>query len=321
MSAVRFLLHGTTLALACFLLLNAAISAVVALVSPRLTKRPGGASPGPWLTLRLLPAALSIAFVAVVFLPSYWKYEPREFAEGFDAALAALALLALAIIGTAIARGVSAQRCAARRTEHWLRASGALTLPGTSMPACVIDTDTDAPGMALVGVLRPRLLITRPVLDALTEEELQAGVAHELGHRRAGDNLKRLAMRAAPDLLSGTPAAHALERRWAAASEHMADRGACGSSRARCALASALVKVARLTPPASAITEPVSALVEGGDITARVQRLLEDRPSAAGSRTIRSVALAMAAAAAGLGYAPLLRLVHDVTEIVVHALP
>ena len=80
--------------------------------------------------------------------------------------------------------------------------------------------------MALVGVLRPRLLITRPVLEALTDEELSASVAHELSHWRAWDNLKRLAMRAAPDILFATSAARALERRWAAASEHAADRGA-----------------------------------------------------------------------------------------------
>ena len=80
-----------------------------------------------------------------------------------------------------------------------MRAGRPLALADTSMPAYAIDTD--APVMALVGVLRPRLLITRPVLEALTDEELRASVAHELGHWRAWDNLKRLAMRAAPDLL------------------------------------------------------------------------------------------------------------------------
>jgi Zn-dependent protease with chaperone function len=58
------------------------------------------------------------------------------------------------------------------------------------------------------------------VLEALNEEELSACVAHEIGHWRALDNLKRLAMRAAPDLLFATDA-RALER-WAAASEQVA---------------------------------------------------------------------------------------------------
>jgi hypothetical protein len=90
-----------------------------------------------------------------------------------------------------------------------MRAGRPLALADTSMQAYAIDTD--APLMALVGVLRPRLLITRPVLEALTDEELRASVAHELGHWRAWDNLKRLAMHAAPDLLSATGAARALD--------------------------------------------------------------------------------------------------------------
>src|SRR5262249_34689178 len=134
--------------------------------------------------------------------------------------------------------------------------------------------DVDTPIMALVGVLRPTLLITRGVVEALTREELRAAVAHELGHFRARDNLKRLAMRAAPDLLGMTPAAAAIETRWAWAAEHAADNRACDSEQARCALASALVKIARLTPPRTPLAQPISTLVDGGEIASRVQRLL-----------------------------------------------
>ncbi len=207
MTALPYLLHGTTLALAWFLIFNLAATAAIALLSPRLTARAGAASPGFWLALRLAPAALSLAFVATVFLPSYWRYEPREFVEGFDLSLTTLAALALVVVAAATSRGASAWRRAERRTAAWMRAGRPLTLPGTPMPAFVIDAE--APVMALVGVLRPRLLITRPVLDALTGEELGAAAAHELGHWRAFDNLKRLAMCAAPDLLFATAAARA----------------------------------------------------------------------------------------------------------------
>jgi Zn-dependent protease with chaperone function len=314
-----FLLHGTTLALAWFLVFNAAVTAAAALLSIQLARRERPASPGQWLALRLAPAVLSIAFVAIVFLPSYWRFEPREGVEGFDVTLTTLAVLAMAVMGSAVTRGVAAWRSAARRTEQWMRASRPLALAGASMPTFAVDAN--APVMALVGVLRPRLLITRPVLDALTDEELRAGVAHELGHWRAWDNLKRLAMRAAPDLWFATGTARSLERRWAAASEHAADRGAGASERERCALASALVKVARLTPPAAPIDGPISALVDGGDITARVQRLLDDSPSDVRRRSPGWLAIAIAAPALALAYAPLLRLVHAVTELVVNSLP
>lgn len=319
MTALPYLLHGTTLALAWFLIFNLAATAAIALLSPRLAARAGAASPGFWLALRLAPAALSLAFVAAVFLPSYWRYEPREFVEGFDLSLTTLAALALVVVAAATSRGASAWRRAERRTAAWMRAGRPLTLPGTPMPAFVIDAE--APVMALVGVLRPRLLITRPVLDALTGEELGAAAAHELGHWRAFDNLKRLAMCAAPDLLFATAAARVLERRWAAASEHAADRGAGDTGQSRCALASALVKVARLTPPVTSLAEPISALIDGGDITARVHHLLDDAPPAAARRAGRWLALAIPAAVLAAGYAPLLRLVHGATEILVNGLP
>jgi len=316
---LAFLVHGFTLAFAWLLLFNVTATAVVALLAARLTKRAAAASPDVWLALRLAPAGLSLAFVAFIFVPSYWQYEPREFVEGFDVSLTMLAAAALAVIATAIARGLSAWRSAGRRTEKWMRAARPMTLINTSMPAFAIDTN--APLMALVGVLRPRLLITRPVLEALTDEELNACVAHELGHWRALDNLKRLAMRAAPDLLFATSAARALEKRWVAASEQVADRSAGSSDEVRCALASALVKVARITPPVSSIAEPISALVDGGDITERVQRLLDDAPSAAASRTMRWLPIAIPAAVLALAYSPLLRIVHSVSEILVNSLP
>ena len=177
--------------------------------------------------------------------------------------------------------------------------------------------------MALAGVIRPRLIVTRGLVGALTAEELRASVAHEIGHWRALDNLKRLAMRAAPDFLFATRAASAIESRWAAAAEHAADRRACEDSDARCALASALVKVAKLTPPRTPLAEPISTLVDGGDVASRVRRLLDDPEPSVRSRPRWRLPLAAAAAAGvlALAYAPLLRLVHAATELLVNALP
>jgi Zn-dependent protease with chaperone function len=318
MNALAYAMHGATLALAWLLVFNVAASALVAITAARVTRRRQMGSAAFWLALRLFPSAASFAFVLFVFLPSYWRYEPWESVEGFDVSLTSLAVVALTIIGMAVLRGVAAWQSAKRRTDRWMRGATPLSIPGARIPAYAVDTD--APVMALVGVLRPRLLITRPVLEALTEEELNASVSHELGHWRAFDNLKRLAMRAAPDLLFPIGAARLLERRWAAASEQIADSAVGNNGRVRCALASALVKVARLTPPATSVTEPISALVDGGDITARVQRLLDEGPRTADDRSTWWLPLAPAAALA-LGYTPLLRIVHLITEILVNSLP
>jgi Peptidase family M48 len=325
---MNFLLHGATLTFASFLAINLLVSALVIVVAAR---QPRIGSPTFWFALRMLPAALAAAFAAVVFVPSYWRYEPRETAEGFDITLIACALAALMMLAAAAARGVAAWWRANRRTHLWMRTSRPIDLGtggqgppewGMNLPAFVVDAEQAV--MALVGVFRPRLLVTRGLIDALTEEELAASVAHELGHSRAWDNLKRLAMRAAPDLLTTTGAARAIERRWASAAEHDADR-MCGraSAATRCALASALVKVARLTPPEPIVAEPISTLIGGGEIASRVRVLLDDRAAAPERRRRSLVWLGAAIVAAVLAstYGPLLRSVHELTEILVRALP
>jgi len=318
MSAFLYVLRGATLALAWLLVLNAAATALVVAAARRAAAADAARSPAFWLGMRLLPATASIAFVALVFLPSYWQYEPRELGEAFDLTLTALAMASAALLVAAVTRGALAWRAASRRARAWRRVSRPLSLGGTAMPAFAVDVAT--PVMALAGLFRPRLLITRGVLDALTEEELRASVAHELGHWRALDNLKRLAMRAAPDLLWLTSAAGTIEARWASAAEHAADHRACGDSRARCALASALVKVARLTPLRTPIAEPISTLVDGGDIASRVRQLLDDAAPRARSPRRWPIAIACVAAAIAC-YGPLLRVVHVATEVLVHTLP
>jgi len=319
MSGDLYAARGLTLALAWFMTCSVASTAAVVAVAPRLLARRDRRSPALWLGLRLGPAILSLAFVAFVFLPSYWRYEPRSDAgEGFDLTLTVLAAGAAAVIALAGLRAADALWSARRRTRAWWRASRPLEIGLATIPAFAVDVQ--APIMALVGVLRPRLLITRGVLVALTADELRAAVAHELGHWRALDNLKRLAMRTAPDLLFVTSTAAAIEARWASEAEHAADRQAGADEASRCALASALVKIARLTPPRTPLAQPISTLVDGGEIASRVEHLLSHpAPGPAVSRTRLAAGVSMLVAAAA--YAPLLRLVHEATEILVRTLP
>lgn len=319
MSSPIFVLRGATLGLAWLLALNAAATALVVIVARRLVARDDHRSPASWLALRLGPAVVSVSFALFIFVPSYVTYEPRlDLGEGFDLTLTSLALAAAVMIAVAASRGATAWVAAWNRTRAWRRMSRPLTVGDETVPACAVDVD--APIMALVGVLRPRLIITRGVVEALTDEELRAGVAHELGHYRAWDNLKRLAMRAAPDVLFMMPEAAAIEARWASAAEHSADSRACRTEQARCALASALVKIARLTPPRTPLAQPISTLVDGGEIASRVQRLLSD--TSTGPAFSRRWPIAVAAALTAIAaYAPLLRAVHEATEVLVRTLP
>src|SRR5205807_9862855 len=134
-----------------------------------------------WLALRLGPAIVSVAFAALVFIPSYLAYEPRlDLGEGIDLTLTALGVAAAVMIAVTAVRGATAWIGAWNRARAWRRVSRPLTIGDDMVAAYVVDADM--PIMALVGVLRPRLLVTRGVIDALTAEELRAGVAHELGH-------------------------------------------------------------------------------------------------------------------------------------------
>lgn len=316
---MNYLIHGATLTFVWFLAINVAMSAAVAWIARRDLPSESSAF---WFAIRLLPSASALVFVAAIFMPSYWRYEPRDTTEAFDVTLTALAIVALAILGRACARGVAAWRRASGRARVWMQTARPLLLAGTRVPA--FEIEADAPIMALVGLWRPRLLITRGLVNALTPDEFSAAVAHELGHSRAWDNLKRLAMCAAPDLLHITGAARPLERRWASAAERAADRlaGDDGPA-ARCALASALVKVARLTIVEPSRSEPISTLIGGGEITFRVRRLLDDHASTPGHRRASRLwaACALALITAGAGYAPLLQAVHYATEVLVQSLP
>lgn len=319
MSVDPFLTHGITLAFVWFLGVNALACVSVAIAAPILA-RLRVESPVFWLAARLFPAVAATSFVALLFVPSYWKYEPRDFVEGFDATLTVAAAAAVALIAAGVMRGLAAWRSAARRSNDWMRYARQDRLTNASLPAFIVDASQ--PMMALVGVLRPRLLVTRGLVDALTSAELAASVAHEIGHHRALDNLKRLLMRSAPDFLSWSGTARALERRWAAAAERAADRIAAGSdAHERCTLASALVKVARLRPICVPSAEPISMLVAGGDITSRVHTLLGDAPPPRPNRMpalgwiMGGITLVPLAAS----YSPLLHAVHEATEVLVRS--
>jgi beta-lactamase regulating signal transducer with metallopeptidase domain len=148
------------------------------------------------------------------------------------------------------------------------------------MPILAYRVPSEMPLAAIVGVVRPRLFVSDQFLDALTADERQAVLEHEMGHLRSLDNLKRTAMSLAPDWLAFFSAGREIEAAWAISAEEEADDHAVGPDRARSLdLGSALLKASRLMPmrPASA-----SAFYDGAPIARRVARLLSDPPSPPG---------------------------------------
>jgi Zn-dependent protease with chaperone function len=198
-----------------------------------------------------------------------------------------------------------------------MREARPIALPASPVPAYRVHTAF--PVFSTVGMLRPRIFVATQVLDALTDDEAAAAVAHEAAHLRARDNLKRLLLRSCPDLLAAFPVSRELEESWARAAETVADaRAARGAGGAALDLASAIVKVARLAPVGTPML-PASALHDGGDVAPRVRCLLDrDRLCAIDgpSHGHGSVLLAAAMGSAALAAMPrLLPAVHHLTEL------
>ena len=269
--------------------------------------------------LRLIPAGAG-AVVGLIVIASFLNFEPR-LDENIGWMIPALGGLGAMLIAVAVWRAVQSALATRRLTRDWLSSGTPIDLPGVSVPAGVIPSTF--PVVAVVGIRRPRLVIARSVLQACTPEELAAVLAHEQGHIDRRDNLRRLVMYAAPDALSWLPRSAQLASAWRAATEEAADDDAArAGTGGRLALASALVKVARLAvgmPHQRAM--PVSTLYCGDSIDARVRRLLEpvERTDAALERhPLRTAALLTGAIALTV---LALHGVQALVELTVHTLP
>jgi Zn-dependent protease with chaperone function len=157
----------------------------------------------------------------------------------------------------------------------WKRHASPIHFEGIALPAFAVDESF--PLVAIAGWLRPRLYVSRVVLESCTPAELAAIVAHEAGHVHSGDPWRLLFVRACPDVLGLLPAGAALASRWAEAAEEAADDHAAISQARSLDLASALIRVARLAGSRTRGDLPLTALYRGGGVATRVARIL-DRP-------------------------------------------
>lgn len=230
------------------------------------------------LALRLFPWACSLLVVAGMCAPSYLLLEPAATREEVGWACLAAAFLCLA------SAALSAVRCwrAARRSLAYIRHCQMVGRPerlaGESAPVWVVEGS--APFLALAGIVRPRLIVSRPVVNALPERQLAAALRHEQAHQLSRDNFKRLLGLLAPDTFPMWRGFARLERAWSRFAEWAADDYAvAGDSQRSLSLAAALVNVARMG--ACPRTDPLitSLLADNQHLAERVERLLRDVPA------------------------------------------
>jgi beta-lactamase regulating signal transducer with metallopeptidase domain len=274
------------------------------------------------LALRLLPVTLAALVVAGLCIPSYLWLETNEATERVGLICCAMAVLGVAVWASSLMRSARAAVLALRQS----RQCKCEERPGEddfSLPVTVMNSG--AAVLALAGLVRPRVIISRRVLETLSHDEMDAALEHEKAHSKARDNLKRLVLSLTPDIFPFTPAFTRLNHGWARLIEWAADDEAtAGDSQRAVSLASALVHVARMgTAPT---VSPLASSFRGNDedLSARVDRLLGLAPIAENPpRRIRAALGVAAATMTALAIATMIRpgtflSVHRLLERLLH---
>ena len=320
-----YLLRLLCLCLAAFFVIHSVVGVAVAAgggAAVRAARRMRPRLAGRFLlALRLLPAALGLLVVAGLCVPSYLWLEPETNTEELGAGCLAAAVLSAALWTVSTARGVRAAARSAHHARGYQRLGRRFALGVSRLPVWIFDTP--APLLALVGVTRSRVVISRPVMKALSAAQLAAALRHEEAHQASRDNLKRLLLLLAPGLLPGFHGFDAIERGWARFTEWAADDDAVvGDARLSLSLAGALVRVARMGGIASASPLATSFLGDSREISARVDRLLSPVPAVPlgprNSAAVAAGAALTAGCAACMLHPATLESAHRIIEQLIH---
>lgn len=273
--------------------------------------------------LRIAPLALTLFAVLAFCVPSYLWLEPRATGERVGLACMVMACLGVAIWTSGLIRIFGAVRGTVRYLHRCERHGRKITVPGEGSPALLLADK--APVLAVAGVFRPRLVISRRVMHGLSAEQRVAALRHERAHCTSGDNLKRFLILLAPDVLPFVRSFSGLERAWSKFTEWAADDIATeGDPQRALSLASALVRVARMGSKPKLGYLSCSLLGSDQALSERVDRLL--RPQAKRAKPVKvliplltSVSTAAASAIAVTMLWPgSLSFVHRALEQLVH---
>lgn len=323
---MSYTLLGAFGLLAAFGIVSLAASALVFAVWRLLGKRiseMGAASRARLLLgMRLFPTIAGLLVSLGLVLPAYFVLEPRRGGEVPGALFWMFAFAGLAIGGRGIWRLVSTLRATERVVRVWSLGAKPVKLEGIDCP--VFRVETSAPIVALAGARNPRLYIASSVLDGCEPDLVAAMAAHEVGHWRSSDNVKRLMLEGAGDPLPLFSDGRRMLEEWESATEESADDDAIARGARPEDLAESLVRVARLASRAAIPQAAVAAAFYRGEaFDRRVRRLLAAPARLAGraSGLGRTGGLfVLLAAAALLAATPsVLEPLHKVFELIVHA--
>jgi len=265
-----FALRGIAVSLTFFVLLYSILSALVSISwrSLRWLRATEKNLADLLFLTRILPLLASLLITLAFVVPSFQLLEPRSIDEDMGALPVALGIAALFLIGWGCYRVITAQLRTWHIVSRWLDGSQPLYWEGQP-PA--LRSRREAPPLIVVGMRKPRVLVSDSTLNLLTQNELQIALEHELAHVRSRDNLKKLVFRFSP-----FPGMAKLEAAWSQAAELAADDAAVSNVNDAVDLAAALVKLSRLVSLDGPVDEAPACTIGfvTGSVTARVTRLL-----------------------------------------------
>jgi Zn-dependent protease with chaperone function len=310
-----FAARGIAISFSVFVMVYCVLSVTVSCVWRRLWQASHGHAAGRiadlLFALRMLPLVTAVVITAAFTVPSFLLLEPRAVDEpvgGLTLALGTMGAL-LGLFG--IANAILALRRVARAIATWTRGAQPVEF---SAAVPFLRISPTVPAMTAIGIIRPRILLSRAAEFQLTGSELQSALNHELAHVRRGDNLKKLLLR-----FAAFPGMRGLETAWLEATEMAADDAAVSTTVEALDLAAALIKLSRFTPAGLSMDLTV-ALVQGpvAVVHARVRRLIawsaERRMSRGYSPRYGVAAALVTVAVLALTYSHLLVHVHTATE-------
>jgi beta-lactamase regulating signal transducer with metallopeptidase domain len=153
----------------------------------------------------------------------------------------------------------------------------------------------DAPCAFVLGLVHPRVIVSRGLKSCLNRRELNIVLAHERAHARRRDPLRQLV--ASVGLLWHVPGiSDFLRARLRLCQELIADRAAVGDGADERRVAATLLRFARLQARA-----PAAAIAFGNsEITRRVRSLIDARPPAASGYETLYILLVLSLSAGAL---------------------
>jgi len=303
-----YLLRGAVISLASFFVIYVALSVVLA-SAWRFGIKHAKLNSNALFTLRTAPAWLATLFTALLVVPSYISLEPMsDTTEPIGAVAFALAFACAIWIAFSSYRMIAAWWTASRfgriATAQHFAASGFHGL----------HVESEHPGLFVVGIFRPALVVSSAATQLLSAEELRAAMLHEQAHIANHDNLKKLLLRGV-----SFPLLSSLDQAWEMQAEMDADSAAASSEENALELASALVKVASRGNHAMPAIAIALATADRSVLAARVNRLTDWAPQT-DSRNMLPFAIGFAITVAtmiALDFSPAIAQIHSLTEILI----